>query len=408
MLLRQFAVAVVVALLACRGRPPEEPQDAVARLVDSIRPSVERAAGLRFRSPPRSAVRSRDQVRAYVLHKLDQELPAEKARGLQATYRLLGLLPDSLDLRTLLLDLFAEQIVGFYDPDSTTLFVVANADQSLLPLTISHELVHALQHQYLPLDSIMRQTGDNDRLMAAQSVLEGQAVLVGMQVMVPEQNLYAMPEFWETYREQLRGAQSKMPVFSKAPRILRESLIFPYLAGADFLRWWAGSELRDTIPYGPRMPVSTEQILHPYRYGRGDRPVVLRFTAPEPHVLYEDVMGEFDLRVLAADLSHAGPSAEVTTPMALGWGGDRFRVYESPAGPAMVWYIAWDDAVSRFRFDNTTALRLEARRRLGYRLEVTPLELGAHPTTRIIIAPDKWLGWKEPAKVEVVSDSAAH
>jgi hypothetical protein len=395
------AVLLLVGALACRGGPPAAPAEGLARLVDSMVPSVEKAAGLRFRSPPRSAVRSRDQVRAYVLQKLDEELPAEKARGLQATYRLLGLLPDSLDLRTLLLDLFAEQIVGFYEPDSAMLFVVANSDPALLRLTVSHELVHALQHQYLPLDSIMRQTGDNDRLLAAQSVLEGQAVLVGMQVMVPDQNLFAMPEFWETYREQLRGQQAKMPVYSKAPRILRESIIFPYLAGADFLRWWQGSELRDTIPYGPRMPVSTEQILHPYRYGRGDQPIALRFTATEPHVLYEDVIGEFDMRVLAADLAHAGPTAEITTPIALGWGGDRFRVYETPAGPAMVWYILWDDAASRFRFLGGTGQRLESRRRLGYRMETASLELGDRPATRIVIAPDKWLGWKQTAAVEV-------
>ena len=400
--LRQTLVLVVMALAACRGRPPAGPADEVTRLVDSMVPPVEKAAGLKFRHPPRAAVRSRDQVRAYVLHKLDEELPPEKARGLEATYRLLGLLPDSLDLRTLLLDLFAEQIVGFYEPDSSMLFVVANSDPALLRLTVSHELVHALQHQYLPIDSIMRQTGDNDRLVAAQSVLEGQAMLVGMQVMVPDQNLFAMPEFWETYREQFRTQQAGMPVYSKAPRILRESIIFPYLAGADFLRWWQGSELRDTIPYGPRMPVSTEQILHPYRYGRGDQPVSLRFTAPEPQVMYEDVMGEFDIRVLAADLAHAGSATEITAPIALGWGGDRYRVYQTPAGPAMVWYIVWDDVASRFRFLSGTGQRLESRRRLGYRLELTSLSLGQRPATRIVIAPDKWLGWKQPATAEVV------
>ncbi|HXI20956.1 MAG TPA: hypothetical protein VNH46_07725, partial [Gemmatimonadales bacterium] len=240
-----------LALPGCRGEAPGQTDQVVARLVDSLAPAVERAVGLKFKQPPRSAVRSRDQIRAYVLHKLDEELPTEKARGLQATYRLLGLLPDSLDLRAVLLDLFTEQIVGYYEPDSTTLFVVSNADPQTLRLLVAHELVHALQHQYLPLDSILRQQDDNDRLMAAQSILEGQATLAGLQVMVPDQNLFAMPEFWETYREQLRSQQARMRVYSKAPRILRESLIFPYLAGADFLRWWAGSELRDSLPYGP-------------------------------------------------------------------------------------------------------------------------------------------------------------
>jgi hypothetical protein len=397
-----MTVVLGLALGACRGAPPPGDDELVTRLVDSLAPAVEKATGLKFKSAPRAAVRSREQVRAYILAKLDQELPPEKARGLQATYRLLGLLPDSLDLRTLMLELFAEQVVGYYEPDSSMLFVVAKADPAMLRLTVSHELVHALQHQYLALDSIMRQTGNSDRLLAAQAVLEGQATLAGMQVMVPEQNLYAMPEFWETYRDRLRTQQATMPVFNKSPRVLREGVIFPYLAGADFLRWWQGSELRDTVPYGRRMPVSSEQILHPNRYGTGDQPITVRFTSPEPGILYEDVMGEFDLRVLGADLASAPASMDVTNPVALGWGGDRFRVYDTPKGPAMVWYIAWDDAPSRFRFNATTGARLESRRRLGYRLEVSSLQLGTHPASRIVIGPEGWPGWNRVAPVEIV------
>jgi hypothetical protein len=68
----------------------------------------------------------------------------------------------------------------------------------------------------------------------------------------------------------------------------------------------------------------------------------------------------------------------------------------------MVWYIVWDDPASRFRFLNTTGQRLEARRRLGYRLETTSVELGERPAVRIVIAPDRWTGWKQPAPVEIV------
>jgi hypothetical protein len=395
-----LALGLLLLHGGCRGRPPGQTEETVARLVDSLVPSVEKAARLRFRTPPRSAVRSREQVRAYVLQKLDQEFSAEKARGLQATYRLLGLLPDSLELRTLLLDLFTEQIVGYYEPDSTMLFVVANADEAVLKAVVAHELVHALQHQYLRLDSILQQDDDSDRLLAAQSLLEGQATLVGLQVMVPDQNLYAMPEMWEASRERIRAQQAAMPVFSKAPRILREGIIFPYLAGADFLRWWYGSELRDTVPFGDRFPVSTEQIINPDRYGRADRPVTLRFPAEERHVLYEDTMGEFDLRVLAAELAGLSPSAEIQTPLAPGWGGDRFRLYETPAGAALVWYLVFDDGVSRTRFLGTTGQRLESRRRLGYRLEVTALLVGERPAARVVLAPDGWLGWKQVAMVQ--------
>jgi len=397
------ALLLLLLVAACRGRPPVSSENSVSHLVDSLTPGVEKATGLRFKERPRSAVRSRDQVRAYLLAKLDQELPAAKLRGLEATYRLLGLLPDTVDLRALLLDLYTEQVVGYYEPDSTMLFVVPSSDRATLLATVSHELVHALQHQYLNLDSILQQTGDNDRLTAAQSVLEGQATLAGLQVMVPDQNLYAMPEFWETYREQFRRLQANMPVFTKAPRLLRESIIFPYLAGADFIRWWRGSELRDTVPFGPRMPVSSEQILHPHRYGRGDQPLSLRFAAEEPRVLYEDVLGEFEMRVLAAELANLAATAEIGTPLALGWGGDRFRIYDTPDGPAMLWYIAWDDSASRTRFEGGTGMRLEARRRLGYRLTVTPLELGEVPATRIVIAPQKWAGWEKPTPIHLVN-----
>ena len=115
--------------------------------------------------------------------------------------------------------------------------------------------------------------------------------------------------------------------------------------------------------------------------------------------MYEDTLGELEIQVLATVLRGGG---EVLTGTPAGWGGDRFRVYETPAGAAMVWYTVWDDAPSRFRFLNGTGQRLESRRRLGYRLELTSLELGGRPATRIVIAPDKWPGWKQPATVEVI------
>jgi hypothetical protein len=115
--------------------------------------------------------------------------------------------------------------------------------------------------------------------------------------------------------------------------------------------------------------------------------------------MYEDVMGEFDMRVLAADLASTSANTEILTPLAVGWGGDRFRVYETPAGPAMVWYIAWDDSTSRTRFLAGTGQRLESRRRLGYRLELTEPRIGHHPGTRIVIAPEDWLGWRQIAGI---------
>ncbi|HEX6104278.1 MAG TPA: hypothetical protein VFZ26_01760 [Gemmatimonadales bacterium] len=388
---RRVAALVLAAVLGgCRGQGRgADPEQALAALVDSLRPAVEQATGLTFRSPPRSALRSRDQVRSYLVLKLDEELPPERLRGIETAYRLFGLLPDTLGLRALLLDLYTEQVAGYYDPDSAMLFGVAGADRSQLRLVLAHELIHALQGQYLPLDSILSARSNNDRLTAAQAVLEGQATLSSLEVLAPGQDVAGNPEFWELYRDQVRAQQSSMPVFRRAPLVLREALIFPYLQGAEFMHWWRSSPMADTVPYGPRMPVSSEQILHPDRYAGGDRPLGLVF-AEEASPLFEDVMGENEIRVLLAAL--AG-SDEVQTVVPLGWGDDRYRLYETAQGPALVWYAVWDDSRAAARFLRSARAALRRPSRPGYRAAVDSLQVDGRAATRYVLAPAGWGRW---------------
>ena len=401
----RLVLVCVLVLGACRGEARSAPQAQserdLALLVDSLRAPVERATGLRFRSPPRSAMRSREQVREYLISKLDEELPPARLRGLETTYRLLGLLPDTLQLRPLLLDLYTEQVAGFYDPDSATLFGVEGADRTQLRLVLAHELIHALQGQHLPLDSILDARENNDRLAAAQAILEGQATLASLEVLAPGQNVARNPQFWELYREQVRRQQSSMPVFRRAPLVLRETLIFPYLQGAEFMHWWE-REGRDSMPYGPRMPVSTEQVLHPDRYARGDAPVPIAFPG-EQGVAYEDVLGESEIRVIQATL--AG-SDEVQTVVPIGWGGDRYRLYESREGPALVWYAVWDDARSAQRFLRSAAgLRTTARP--GYQSSLDSLRVEGRAVTRYVLAPGKWDRWESLPEITLPEASGS-
>ena len=396
--IRILILACFAVTGACRGQSRAAGEDAVlAALVDSLRAPVERAAGLTFRTPPRSALRSREQVRAYLIAKLDEELPPARMRGLETAYRLFGMLPDTLELKRLLLDLYSEQVAGYYDPDSTTLFGVAGADRAQLRLVLAHEMVHALQGQYLALDSILKATDDNDRLTAAQSILEGQATLASIEVLAPGQDVTKLPQFWEMYRDQVRQQQGTMPVFARAPLVVREALIFPYLDGAEFMHWWATKGPKDTLPYGPRMPRSTEQILHPERYARGDAPVSLAFAA-DSGIAYEDDLGESEIRVLLAAL--AG-SDEVQTVVPIGWGGDRYRVYDTPGGPALVWYAVWDDARSADRFLRSAGPGLRRTGRAGYRATLDTLTLSGRPATRYLLAPAGWARWGAVPEVRV-------
>ena len=78
------------------------------------------------------------------------------------------------------------------------------------------------------------------------------------------------------------------------------------------------------------------------------------------------------------------------TTAPIGWGGDRFRVYRTPAGPALVWYIVWDDATSAARFLGGPGARLSARERRGYRTVAEAVAGARRPTVRVVIAPAGW------------------
>ncbi len=395
--------AALLLVAACRGSSRQAANDGgLARLVDSLRAPVEAAAGMHFKRPPRSAMRTREQVRSYLLSKLNEELTPRRLHGIEMSYRLFGLLSDTLALKSVLLDIYTEQVAGYYDPDSTTLFGVEGADRSQLRLVLAHEMVHALQGQYLPLDSILKATDNNDRLTAAQAILEGQATLASIDVLAPGQGVSRKPEFWGMYRDQVQQQQGTMPVFARAPLVIRQSMIFPYLDGAEFMHWWESSPHADTLPYGGRMPVSTEQILHPARYEAGDQPVELAFTKEEG--AYEDVLGESEIRVLLATV--AG-SDEVQTVVPIGWGGDRFRLYDTSGGPALVWYAVWDDERSRERFLRGSEASLVRTGRTGYRSALDTLRVGTRAGTRYVLAPDGWDRWKSLPSVKALPARAA-
>lgn len=386
---------------ACRGRPPGPPGQAdLAHLMDSLAPVVEHATGLRFRKLPRAEVISREQLRRYLEARFRQEYPGDRMRDLRDAYRLFTLLPDSTDLSRLFLDVLTEQVAGFYDPDSGAFFGVQGTAPAYRVTTVAHELVHALQDDYVPLDSILGQTDDADRLLAAQAVLEGQATLAMIRMQPGLDSQVFSPAFWVTVRDNLASAQRSMPVFATAPRFIRETLIFPYLSGAEFMRWWMTTHPDSIPPFGARMPTSTEQILLPSHYLAGDAPVPLRFSGGPADSAATDVVGDFGVRILLAELDRL---PQVPTAIPLGWGGDRYILYQTPAGPALVWVVVWDSPVARDQFLDRVRGPWPLRARPGYRLTLDTLTVDGRPALRMVHAPGTWAGWTALPTAHVAS-----
>jgi hypothetical protein len=393
-LTRFAAVGAALLVLGCRERAQAVQGEADLRdMVHRMMPVVSEAAHLPFKHEPVVLRRTRAQVRDYVIHKFDQDLPPVELDGLQAALRLFGLVPDSLDLRRTMIDLLTEQIAGYYDPDSNALYIPADIEPFQLRVVISHELVHALQDQYVRLDSIITQQRRNDRRSAAQAILEGQATVAQIPVLMPEQKPDTLPLgwFWQQ-RSVMARQQAQMPEFARAPLWLREGLIFPYLGGADFMVWYRRKYFDRSVLTA--MPTSTEQILHPDHYASDDQPTELTFSAGPDTVRYEDNLGEFETRLLFQQ--HLGDEAEAAR-LAEGWDGDRYQVLGRQAD-ALVWYTVWDDAPAADKFarglERAWAKRRAAGGRAGRRSEIKQLTVEGRPVVRLVDAPVAWPGWR--------------
>ena len=161
--------ALAVLTVGCRDAQVAEGQLVVSddpelrAMAAELLPDLAKLSGLELKAPVKLARRSRAELVAYLRAQLDRELPADEARDVAESYRLMGLAPEGFDLRAVLLAVYTEQVAGFYDPDSTALFVMDDQPAEALRTVLIHELVHAVQDQSADLDALTARERGNDR-----------------------------------------------------------------------------------------------------------------------------------------------------------------------------------------------------------------------------------------------------
>ncbi len=354
-----LGAGLLLFTLACGGKEPPYEGPFRAEVRRAI-PAIEASSGLTFKSMPKLELRDRDQVREFLERQFAEQMSPLEIAGIEQAYKRMGMIPDSLDLRAFLLDLLTEQVAGYYDPATKVLYVVEGGKPEITSVTIGHELVHALQDQYSPLDSTRGLKGDNDRQVALQSVVEGHAVYEQMSMVLGGSDFgMRLPGGWDQVREMIRTEQAGMPKFAAAPVLLQETLLFPYISGAEFARQF--KRLRPgQAPFEP-LAASTEQILHPDKLldSVPDYPTRITLGAPRNgRLIHEDNLGEFETRLfLYEHLKDVGGAATG----AAGWDGDRYQLVESTAGAGIAWLTAWDSQVEAAQFRDFMERMVEKR-----------------------------------------------
>lgn len=385
------AAFIVVAVAACSTTvpspsvvpsttPPSGPATLSPEAAATYRTIADQVSVIRGLSAPdrvEPVVIDAATLKANLAAEFDASNPSADIARSERVLKLLGLLGPGVSLEQVYLELQDSQVIGYYDPKVKELFLVSRdgALGAVEEVTYAHEFTHELQDRRFDLASIGLDTikDDSDRALALLALVEGDAVATQTAWMTA--NLTAA-QLGEVVAESSDPAM--LAVLARTPRILLETSLFPYQAGATFVGSLQAQGGYATVDAAyANLPVSTEQILHPSASAAGLKPIPVAMPAGLLPALgsgwaiaTSDTLGELETRVW---LREGGVTGDVARIAAEGWGGDRLALLEGPSGAgAIAWATAWDTVADAGEFEAAARTAID-----GLHLDATVARSGA-------------------------------
>lgn len=334
---------------------PEEPGDGTTDVDELVRQIAEETAavrGLEILSPINLQVVSPEQLGEDLTALMVAEYSQEDADLDRDLLWILRLIDDrSFDYMQLQMDLNSGAVLGYYDPDTGELFVAVDTEDRIKPgqkLTMSHEIVHALQDQHFGLGGWDDEDVDLEAMTGFKALVEGDASFTEVQWGL---EYLAFDEILE-YIEEIEG--SEVDIYAETPRYILDTLLFPYTMGYEFvgaLHTEGGYALIDAAFVDP--PVSSEQILHPEKYIQEprdlplvvDMPAVFSVLDEDWELVYDGTLGELDLFLLL-EINGVVDGTEASE----GWGGTEFEMYQTGDDLIVILATRWDTTTDATEF----------------------------------------------------------
>jgi hypothetical protein len=324
--------------------------------IEAIEVEMEELRGMDRTLPITRSLMTREELTAYLEREFAEEYPPEEVEADVRVLAAFDFVSRDFDLQGLLLDLYSSQILGMYDDEEDTFYIIteiagkAGDELGLLDrLTWAHEYVHGLQDQHFELETF---TDDDlfsdDEALARMALVEGDASLAMTE--------YLFAHVFELTAEDIAALEGDdgqaTEVLDAAPPIIRETFDFPYTYGLEFVTivqdegWEAVNEAFDDPPQ------STEQILHPEKYLSRDEPTIVTLPPLTDtlgsgwHLVEVETLGEFQTNLyLAQQVDQA--TARLASE---GWDGDRYAFYVKDDAEVLVFVLVWDSPTDREEF----------------------------------------------------------
>lgn len=218
---------------------------------------VEEASGRTFNEPPVIVAQNTVDFEAGLAEMVAENMAdaADNIDTTARTYQALGLsdqTPDELLANIEAVVGSSEVIGGYYDPDVDKLYVPVDGEASgLFRSVLVHELVHALDDQYIDLAQIIADIENNpletETNFALQAVVEGRATAVQGQWMTTNSIIPDQPEI--------------TPEMEAVPPIILNNMTSPYLFGSGLVQAEGGAA--STWELYDNLPASSEEIMFP-------------------------------------------------------------------------------------------------------------------------------------------------
>jgi hypothetical protein len=287
--------------------------------------------------------------------------------------------PDD-DLKSLFLKVMGQQVAAYYDPEKKRVVYVeggvsqAISNSAAKPLVdrfvYVHEFCHALEDSHFDIERLTRESlSDFDRNLAVTSLIEGDAMLVGLDSVFAESPVNTATPLGACVVQVMghMDLASEMKAMGDCPAFLGGALIRPYLDGAIFsnrIRREAGWSAVDAI-FTDNVPKTTAEILFP------ERKFLNAFTPATFHPV-ASLLGSAGQSVLTNRVGAMGMALwlggdALVRPRQYerflsGWMGDEIYFSKAADGHVekTVWLSYWERAGHAGRFCRQVKRRLSA------------------------------------------------
>jgi hypothetical protein len=316
--------------------------------IESLKKMISVLGKLPFKQDIPIRFMSKTRLQGNIAARFDADYPEKLSEKEGEFIWLMGFVERKIDVRRIRKQILLNNAGVWYNSKSKELLALYEYQDInfIHAMTLVYELRHSIQDQYFDLSALVSNKSDfDDRKLGILAAIKGDATF--LMLLSSDMNadiLLSSPEGESLFSY---APIIKPSLLYRKPLVLKYQLLMPYVEGLRFVntvfkkKKWKGM---NEILHDP--PESSEQILHPDKYLKREKPVKVTISyKPEGYDLFHSgVIGEYYLNVLLKPRNNLS-----LADYANGWGGDTFHIYKKPKNKQdstnsyfLVWKSTWD------------------------------------------------------------------